>query len=148
MTKPSDLGYSDEGFILPPLNINPIFVKHKIKPQRELFFSGLKGIEDRVNIRRETIDIKAREISGLVKESDGQWIIWCGLDDESSAAKGCFDGEAVEVKGKDDPEEKTTALESFQDGKYKILVSKSKICGFGMNFQNANNAIFFGMNDS
>lgn len=147
MTKPSDLGYEDDGFILPGLNITPIFITSDYKPTDQLFFTNLRGIGDRAMVRKTTIDDKLGMLSEVVSKHDGQWIVWCGLDTESKAASQILDG-AIEVKGADAPESKVKSLEDFQDGNIKILVTKPKIAGFGMNFQNAHNMVFFGLNDS
>jgi len=148
MTKPSDLGYSDDGFILPELKINPIFVKSEYSSKQNLFFMGLSGLGDRMTIRKDSISKKSVIATKLVESDDGQWIIWCGLDKEGIAMKNGFNGLSREVKGTDDPESKVKSFEDFQDGKFQILVTKCKIGAFGMNFQNANNMIFFGLNDS
>jgi len=147
MTKPSDLGYNDDGFILPPLNIKPIVIHSDYCPTDQLFFTQLHGITDRVKVRKDTIDNKIAQLKDIVSSSDGQWIIWCGLDDESSKATAAIDG-AVEIKGSHTLEYKIKALEDFQDGNIRIIVVKPKIAGFGMNFQNASNMIFLGLNDS
>lgn len=149
MTKPSDLGYKDEGFILPELKINPIFIKTNYSSNQNLFFLGLSGISDRISVRKDSISEKAAIIDSLIKNgNEDQWIIWCGLDKESQTAKNILDGITREVRGTDDPESKVKDFEDFQDGIFKVLITKPKIGGFGMNFQNANNMIFFGMNDS
>jgi len=144
--KPSDLNYSDDGYILPPLNIEPIITESNYRPTDELFFSGLRGLKQRADIRKQTSDIKIEEIKKLVNNDD-QWIIWCGLDIESIKAKNELRG-SVEVKGSDSPEYKASCFEDFQDGKIRILVTKPKIGGFGMNFQNCHNIVFYGLNDS
>ncbi len=146
MTKPSDLGYIDDGFILPPLVITPVFVNTEYQQKDQLFFTSLHGISDRVKVRKETLDGKLSKLSDIVASHDGQWIVWCGLDNESHAAATILN--ASEVKGTDSLEHKAQALEDFQDGKYRILVTKGKIAGFGMNFQNACNMVFLGLNDS
>jgi DNA modification methylase len=146
ITKPSDLGYDDDGFILPPLNIMPLFVDVQYTPDDQLIFTHLHGIEDRSKIRRHTLDGRLDALVTIVQPSDDQWIVWCGLDAESSAVTKALN--AVEVKGSDRPEDKALAFEDFQDGKFRILVTKPKIGGFGMNFQNAHNMAFFGLNDS
>lgn len=148
MTKPSDLDYDDDGFILPKLSIKPRYVKSDYKPDDTLFFVGLKGINDRAKIRSQTIDDKLSEMANILAEHpDDQWLIWTGLDKESSIITSSIPG-AVEVKGSDSPEYKAQSFEDFQDGKIKILITKPRIGGFGMNFQNAHNMIFFGLNDS
>jgi DNA modification methylase len=147
MTKPSDLGYDDDGFILPELKINPIFINTEYKSDERLFFNGLSGLKDRVDVRSQSVDNKIGVVKDLINIKE-QTIIWCGLDKESTAVKKELKEISVEVKGSDDPEHKIKAFEDFQDGKYPVLITKAKIGGFGMNFQNANNMIFFGLNDS
>jgi DNA modification methylase/superfamily II DNA or RNA helicase len=147
MTKPSDLGYNDDDFILPELTIKPIFINSDYKPIDQLFFTELHGISDRVKVRQSTIEFKLSKLAEIIATSDKQWIIWCGLDNESRMIKQIIP-EATEVKGADSIEHKTESLESFQDGKIRILLTKAKIAGFGMNFQNACNMVFFGINDS
>jgi len=147
MTKPSDLGYDDDGFTLPELHTYPVFVKAEYTPEDHLFFTHLHGIEDRTKVRKITLGARLEYIVNLIENSQEQWIVWCGLDDESkSLAKSLTD--SVEITGSDTPEKKAQAFEDFQDGKYKVLITKVKIAGFGMNFQNAHNMAFFGMNDS
>lgn len=147
MTKPSDLGYDDDGFILPLLTITPIYVHSEYKPDDQLFFTHLHGITDRTKVRRSTLNGKLEQLREVVSKHDGQWIIWCGLDDEARQAKAALPG-AVEVKGADSIEYKVTTLENFQDGEIPILISKPKICGHGMNFQQSHNAVFLGLSDS
>ena len=147
MTKPSDLGYSDDGFILPPLNIYPLFLPSDYRPTDELMFTGLHGLANRVDVRRQAMAARLAALRGVVDGSAGQWIIWVGLDEESSAVTTAF-SDAVEVKGSDSPESKARAIEAFQDGEYRILVSKGRIAGFGLNLQNAHDMAFFGLNDS
>ena len=147
ITKPSDIGYDDENFNLPALNINPIFIKSDYKQDNKLFFTGLSGIVDRTNVRADTIGLKLERLNDIINHNN-QIIIWCGLDKESAAVKSLFNGISREVKGSDSPEDKAKAFEDFQDGKYQILITKPKIGGFGMNFQNASEMVFFGLNDS
>jgi len=147
MTTPSDLNYDDNGFILPELKVNPIFISSDYKPTDQLFFTELHGIGDRAKVRKSTIQDKLETLKRIVDGDNGQWIIWCGLDEESKLAKSLF-GDAVEVKGSDKLEDKIQALEDFQDNKIRIMVTKTKIAGYGMNFQQSHNQVFFGLNDS
>lgn len=148
MTKPSDLGYDDDGFILPPLTVTPIYISSDYKPDDQLFFTGLHGIADRARARAATVDSKLATLLELVAASDGQVIVWCGLDRESQQVTAMLGSDAREVKGSDAIGYKVDTLEAFQDGQFNILVTKGKIAGYGMNFQNAHTAIFFGINDS
>lgn len=147
MTKPSDLGYDDDGFILPELTIHPIFAKTKYVPEDQLFFTRMHGIADRSKMRKVTLNQRLSTLLEVVNGSTEQWIIWCGLDIESRTLTATFP-DAVEVKGDDTPEFKAKSFEDFQDGKFRILITKAKIGGFGMNFQNAHKMAFFGLSDS
>lgn len=147
LRKPSDLGYDDNGFILPELNISPVFIDVEYKPDDQLFFTGLKGIQDRHNVRRETLSNRIDHAAALVNNSQEQWIVWCGLNEESAALAAAIPG-AVEIVGNDTPENKARLIEAFQDGEYRVMVTKPRIAGFGMNFQNAHNMAFVGLSDS
>jgi DNA modification methylase/superfamily II DNA or RNA helicase len=145
--KPSNLGYKDDGFDLPELTINPLVVDVDYHPDDQLFFTGLHGIQDRNRVRKMTEDVRATKAADLINKSDEQWIVWCGLNTESEML-GRVLGNSVEVIGSDTAEEKADSIDQFKEGKYKVLITKSKIAGFGMNFQNAHNMLFFGLNDS
>lgn len=147
LSTPGDLGYDDDGYILPPLKITPIFVDVDYSPTDQLFFTGLKGVQDRHNIRRATLDDRVAFASELVNNSDEQWIVWCGLQKEADAIRDAISG-SKEVRGSDAPEDKAAAFEDFQDGKFRVLITKARIAGFGMNFQNACNMVFVGLGDS
>lgn len=145
--KPSDLGYSDAGYELPALSIEPVFVKSDVRPDDQLFFTGLSGITGRMSVRRQTIDDRCDKAAEIVNSSDDQFIVWCGLDDEQRMIERLIP-DCISVYGKHSPDEKAQMLEDFQDGKYRVLVTKPKIAGFGMNFQNAHRMVFVGLSDS
>lgn len=145
--KPSDLGYADDGYILPGLEIHPAFVDANYKPDDKLFFMGLQGVQERNKVRKATLASRVAHAAALVNASDEQWLVWCGLNDESAALAAAIPG-AVEVKGSDDPDDKAAALVAFQDGRTRVLVTKAKIAGFGLNFQNCHNMVFVGLSDS
>ncbi len=144
--KPSDLGYDDDLYDLPPLNIIPQIVRVDIAPEGQLFATDLGGIGGRHQVRRETMDARI-ERAAKIATDDGQWIVWCGLNEEARRIATMVDG-AVNVEGNWSPEDKADALERFQDGAIRVLVTKPSIAGFGMNFQNAHQMVFLGMSDS
>jgi DNA modification methylase len=145
--RPSDLGYEDDGFALPALTIRPEFVESDYVPEGQLFFAGLKGVTDRAAVRRNTTEARVAKAAGLVNGNDDQWIVWHGLNAEGDALKAAIPG-AVLVEGSQSPEEKSAALEAFQDGAFRVLLTKPSIAGFGMNFQNAHRMAFVGLSDS
>lgn len=145
--KPSDIGYDDDGYILPPLNVYPVFVRSDVVPDGQLFFTGLKGITDRSSVRRQTIKARTEKVIEVVSGSDDQWLIWCGMNEEAALIHKAIPG-SVNVEGSTQLEDKITAIESFQDGQLRYLVTKPKIAGHGMNLQNCHNMVFVGLSDS
>ena len=147
LTKPSDLGYDDDGYNLPPLNIDPIFVDVDYVPEGQLFFTGLKGIQDRHNVRVVTLEERVSRAAEIVNNSTEQWLIWCGLNSEGDALCKAIP-DAVQVQGSDDIECKIETIQAFQDKSIRVLVTKCKIAGHGMNFQQSHNMMFVGLSDS
>lgn len=145
--KPSDIGYDDSDFVLPPLSIEAKWVEADWKPEGQLFHLGLHGIQERGQVRKATLEARIEAAIALVHATPGQWILWTGLNDEARMlAERLTD--SVNVEGSDSAEDKATALEAFQSGEYRVLITKAKIAGFGMNFQNCNQMAFVGLSDS
>lgn len=145
--KPSDLGFSDNGYALPELDVQPIFVDSNYRPEGALFFAGLKGITDRTKVRKETLQARAVAASDLVCSDADQWIVWCGLNDEAYTMRDLIPG-ALIVEGKQSPDEKAAAFAAFQNGEARVLITKPSIAGFGLNFQQSHKAVFVGLSDS
>jgi hypothetical protein len=145
---PSDLGYSDNDYVLPPLTISPLWVESDYVPEGQMFFTGLKGIQDRVKVRKGTLSVRSARTAELINtDRDHQWVVWCGLNPESAELAQLIP-DAIEVKGSDSPDKKAAALESFQEGRYRVLITKPKIAGFGVNLQTCHKIAFCGLSDS
>lgn len=147
LTRPSDIGYLDEGYALPELRVHSEVVDAEITPgDGQLFATDLGGVGGRAQVRRETMGPRIDRASEIAA-GGGQVIVWCGLNDEADAITRAVDG-AVNVEGSWSPDDKAAALEAFQDGEIRVLVTKPSIAGFGMNFQNCARMVFLGMGDS
>jgi superfamily II DNA or RNA helicase len=144
--RPSDIGYADGKFKLPPLNLHHITVDGK-PTDGFLFSMEAQTLLERREARRASMADRVAATAGLANETDDQWLVWCDLNAESDALTRAIYG-AVEVKGSDTPEHKETALNDFAQGKIRVLVSKPSIAGFGMNFQCCRNVAFVGLSDS
>ena len=144
---PSDLGFEDKGFKLPELELIGKYFDYEFKSEGTLFDTGLHGIEDRLKIRKETIKVKIDMIAEFINAEKEQSIIWCGLNEEADILtrelKDCEN-----LQGHDTDEEKLRKIKEFKNKKIKVLVTKSKIAGWGLNFQNCHNVHFFGLSDS
>jgi superfamily II DNA or RNA helicase len=146
MRHPSDLGYPDDGYELPPLHVIPEIVDVEITADGQLFATDLGGVGGRSRVRRETLDARCTRACELASEP-GQWIVWTGLNDEADRVSDAVSG-AVNVHGSLSPDEKAERLEAFQDGEIRVLVTKPSIAGFGMNFQQCSQMVFLGLSDS
>ncbi len=135
--KPSDLGFPDDGYELPPLRFHEHIMPagdDAAREQGRLFAASAHGLSEQRNARRKTLDERVRVTADLVRaEPDEIWIIWCELNDESAAlAEAC---DATEVTGSNPAERKEETLLAFAEGRIRRLVSKPSICGFGLNWQ-------------
>ena len=146
LTKPSDLGYVDDKYNLPPLRIHQITVKVE-SPTESLFAVEAQTLQERQAARRDSIDDRVKACANIVNQSDEPWLIWCNLNSESEALKHAIIG-SVDVKGSDSPEHKEKSLLGFIDGDIKKMVTKASIAGFGLNFQICSKMAFVGLSDS
>lgn len=148
LRKPSDLGYPDGDFVLPPLNIIEHVVKVDGPAEGRLFAVEALTLDERRRARQASTEARVREAARIVAEKpDMPWLIWCDLNRESEALVKAIPG-AVEVRGNDSPEHKERALLGFSNGDIKILVTKPSIAGFGLNWQHCCNVVFVGLSDS
>ena len=110
LKRPSDIGYSDEGYLLPPLEILPVITGGEVKVPGRLFVEKLRGVGDRAAVRRQTIEARVTAAVELIRQDRQPWIAWCGLNDESAAVAAALGDEAVEVTGSMSPEEKAERI--------------------------------------
>lgn len=151
LTNPSDLGYSGDGYDLPDMET----FEHLVRPEIETMDGNItiipkiaKTLSERREARRNSLKERCQKAAELVARDPGeQWLVWCDLNDESKMLADLIT-EAVEVRGSDKPEKKTSALKGFTDGTVKYLVTKPSIAGFGLNWQGCHNMIFVGLSDS
>lgn len=147
VTKPSDLGYDDGDFELPPLDIVMHVIESDMPQEGRLFAVAECTLTEQQKARRSTVELKADRIAGYVNSSDDAWLIWCDLNVESEHLSLSIP-DAVEVRGSDSSEWKEDAMIGFADGKYRVLVTKPSIAGFGMNWQHCHKVAFCGMSHS
>ncbi len=142
-TTPSDLGYKNNGFNLPPLTMNQIVVDKSGYRVKEA-----KTLTDRRTARRNSLDKRVAAAVDLVNETKGTWIVWCDLNVEQDALKKAFGDDCVSIDGRTSREDKLLLIDRWLTGEVPILVSKPKVFGFGMNFQICHNMAFVGISDS
>lgn len=142
---PSDLGFDATRHELPCL----VYHAHVVEtiPIDSLFVEPAQGLQERNKARKDSVDDRVAIAAEIANGMDGQVLIWCNLNDESEKLSSAIK-DAIEVKGSDKPDHKKNSLLGFADGSVRVLVSKPKIAGFGMNWQNCNQMIFVGLSDS
>lgn len=148
LTCPGDLGYPNDGYILPDLVMHEHLVDVSTSMDDGLFGWVAQTLTERRDARRMSLRERCAKAAEIVSfDPDEQWVIWCDLNDESELLTSLISG-AIEVRGSDKPDDKAKSLRGFADGSVRYLVTKPSIAGFGMNWQNCHNMIFVGLSDS
>jgi hypothetical protein len=106
-----------------------------------------KTLSQRQKARRETIEERVAACAEIVNATDQPFLVWCDLNTESEMLTAAIP-DAVEVKGSDKPSHKEQAMLDFAAGKIRVLITKPKIAGFGMNWQHCADMAFVGLSDS
>jgi len=148
--RPSDLGYPDGGFELPPLNLHEhiVAVDHGIHTDGMLFRCPDLSATGLHKEMRLTTEDRARKVAELVaSKPDVPWLLWCNTNYEADAIKAVLP-QSVDVRGSDSPEKKEAALIGFAEGNIQIMLSKPEIAGFGMNYQHCADMAFVGLSYS
>lgn len=145
---PSDLGYPDDGYVLPTLSIEAHFVAVDWAPDGHLFFTELKGVTERAKVRRTTVDSRVEAAVRIVDaEPAEQWLLWYGRLDEARGLAKALPGAEI-VQGSDSVDRKEDLLRRFADGEVRVLITHPSIAGFGLNFQSCARMAFVGLSDS
>lgn len=141
---PSDLGFSDERYILPELITNKHVVKNEslleIDGQIEMFNRPAKGFNEVRTEVKQTIQSRCDKALDLAKDKTS--VYWVNRNEESKILR-LNDSEAVEIIGSQSLDRKEEILKAFADGEIKRLITKAKMTGMGLNWQHCNHSVFF-----
>lgn len=141
LDNPVSLGYKDEGYALPELRMHEIIVDGDAPTTDKL------TLTQRRNARKKSLDARCQAAADLVNGSREQWLVWCDLNAESEKLHELCNM-SRQVLGSDKASYKSSTMLGFSVGVLKCLITKPKIAGFGMNWQNCHNMIFVGLSDS
>jgi len=150
LKKPSDLGYSDDGYELPALHIHENVIDTDTAMARDagmLFAYEARTLSEQRAAKRASINSRVKAAAELANNSSEPWLVWCELNDESAALSRAIP-DAVEVKGADSVEHKERAAIDFIDGRIRVLVSKPSILGWGLNLQHCAHVAYVGLSHS
>jgi superfamily II DNA or RNA helicase len=146
--KPSDLGFDDAAYSIPELMLHEHTVDTELATNGMLFAMEAQTLSERRHARKMSLEDRVTECAKRVNAESGEpWVVWCDLNDESKALTREING-AVEITGSDDADLKEERLQAFAAGKFRVLVSKPSICGWGLNWQHSARMAFVGVTDS
>lgn len=171
ISKPSDLGYSDEGFELPPLNWHQSLVEidhtaswaRQIEEKKagnkrnlgksnfgqlELFAPGVSSATSLWRDKALTLEDRCKRVADIVATDPANpWIVWVDLNSEADYLRKLLP-DAIEVRGSDPIKEKERKLMAFTRGEERVIITKAEIAGFGLNWQHCNQMVLAGANFS
>lgn len=139
--RPSDLGFDDGRFVLPPLKEKLHFVEPKIPASGYFLDAASRGLWDQREVARRTIEERC-EYAARLCNSNQPALVWCNLNDESAMLARIISG-ATEVSGSDSDDEKEEKFAAFVRGDVRVIVTKPKIGAWGLNFQHCAHVVIF-----
>ena len=139
--RPSDLGFEDRGFTLPPLIQSEHIVKSRRLAEGMLFALPAMDLQEQREGRRRTIQERCEMVADLVKGSNPA-LVWCHLNTEGDLLEKLIPG-SVQVSGSDSDEAKEEKFLAFTRGDARVLVTKPKIGAWGLNFQHCAHVVSF-----
>ena len=141
---PSDIGFSDEKYNLPRLDINKHVVRNNstidVNGQIQMFNIVAKSFHEIRHEQKETISERCDKAVELARGKTS--VYWCNLNDESSMIKE-MDSEAIEILGSMSIDKKEDILMNFSKGNIDRIITKAKMTGMGLNWQHCNHSVFF-----
>lgn len=146
LRNPSDIGFDGSRYILPA----PQYIEHVVETEQtgDLFAKPAQTMLERRKAQRDSIEARCKALADVVNADTSEpWLIWCHLNDEAELLQQLIPG-SVNVQGSDKPEDKAARMMDFSARKLRVLISKPKICGFGMNWQHCARMAFVGLDDS
>jgi DNA modification methylase len=141
LNKPQDIGFAIDGYNLPQLNLYEREIKTPKRNNGSLFNDAIISATNFNQELRLTKIERMDEVAGIVNNSDENFIIWIKQNEEGELLKSLIP-DAIEVKGSDSPEYKEKMLLGFAKNEFRVLITKTKIAQFGLNYQNCRNQIF------
>ena len=144
--KPSDIGFDDEGYILPGINFIHHIVPSKPLPGR-LFPEAARGLLEQGQARRESLSDRMKICQKIIEGIGRNCLVWCNLNDESDELERIIEGSKA-VSGSDTIEKKEKVIEEFLSGDLRVIISKTSIMGFGLNLQHCHDMVFSGITNS
>lgn len=141
LNKPHDIGFDMVGYDLPNLNLIEKTIETEKRDNGQLFNDAIISATNFNKELRLTKVERLEEAASIVNASDENFIIWIRQNEEGEMLRKLIP-DSVEVKGSDSPEYKESKLLGFANNEFRVLITKTKIAQFGLNYQNCRNQIF------
>ncbi|MCU0894789.1 MAG: DEAD/DEAH box helicase [Rhodospirillales bacterium] len=141
LRRPSDFGFEDDGFILPPLQHRVHVIEARTKAEGTLFELPAIGLREERDEVRRTLAERCEAVAELVR-GDRSAVVWCHLNEEGNRLARLIP-DAVQVSGSDSLEAKEEAFHAFSKGEVRVLITKPKIGAWGLNWQHCAHMTFF-----
>jgi hypothetical protein len=142
MRKPSDLGFDDRDFILPPLEVKQTVIAARQPREGMLFDIPAMGFHEERETRRRTIVERCEVAASKVVDTGNPAMLWCHLNAEGDLLEKLIP-DAVQVSGQDSDESKESKLTAFQRNQIRVLIIKPKIGAYGLNLQHCAHVVYF-----
>jgi DNA modification methylase len=152
---PSDLGYSDEGYLMPELklhyhevNVNDRTIKTDRDGNYKMFTDASKSLSEGAKEKRESLAARVKKsVDIAMLEPDKHFIFWHDLEDERRYIESLLPKDKTKsVFGTQKQEVKESYLNEFKHGQFQYLATKPSIAGAGCNFQKyCSDAVFVGI---
>lgn len=149
VSKPSDIGFADDGYNLPALRMHTeiVDVDERDDSGEELFRHATLSATTIHREMRMTSEARAARVAQLVNASSEPWIVWCNTNDEADKLVAAIP-DATEVRGSETASQKERKLAEFTEGKARVIITKPGIAGYGLNWQHCRNVAFVGLSYS
>lgn len=142
LRQPSDLGYDDNGFILPPLDTVTHEISPNSKPEGMLFnLPATNWHEQRAEAKRTTPE-RCERVAELVNATYDPFVVWCHRNAEGDLLESLIP-DAIQVSGSDSDDQKESKFEAFSKRQARVLITKPKIGAWGLNWQHCNRVSYF-----
>jgi hypothetical protein len=140
--KPSDLGFDDGRFILPPLREADHLIEAATVPEGMLFAMPATDLREQRAEKKRTVRERCEQVAAMVSDTGQPALIWCHLNEEGNLLEQIIPG-AIQVSGSDRDDVKERRLIDFAEGGARVLITKPKIGAWGLNFQHCNHITYF-----
>jgi hypothetical protein len=140
--RPSDLGYDDARFTLPPLVEHEHLITANTLPDGMLFALPAVGLYEQREERRRTVTERCEAVASLVNATGEPALVWCHMNEEGDRLAEMIP-DAVQVAGRDTDDAKESRLTDFAHGRVRVLITKPKIGAWGLNLQHCAHVTYF-----